>query len=116
MRLTDTGVPGHRVRSRRSGGKRSTSLGFGETAKIFPSGSQGLLNIDEPGTLGVIGEAGLGAGPDPERVVTGKTVEGSVIANVLADEGVLGNAGLGSGVVDVRQEGRAVYVSYADEV
>jgi hypothetical protein len=74
------------------------------------------LHIDEPSTLGVIGEAGLGAGSDPERVVAGKTVEGSVVANVLADEGVLGNAGLGSGVVDVRQEGRAVYVSYADEV
>jgi hypothetical protein len=32
-----------------------------------------------------------------------------VIANVLADEGVLRDTGLGSGVVDVRQEGRAVY-------
>lgn len=109
MRLTDTGVPGHRVRSRGSGGKSTAPLGLGETAEVFPSGSQGLLNIDEPGTLGVIGEAGLGAGPNPERVVTGKTVEGSVIANVLANEGVLGNASLGSGVVDVRQEGRAVY-------
>jgi hypothetical protein len=109
MRLTDTGVPGHRVRSRGSGGKRTAPLGFGETAEVFPSGSQGLLNIDEPGTLGVVGEAGLGAGPDPERVVAGKTVEGSVVANVLADEGVLRDTGLGSGVVDVRQKGRAVY-------
>jgi hypothetical protein len=67
------------------------------------------LYVNEPSTLGVIGEAGLGAGTDPERVVAGKTVEGSVIANVLADEGVLRDTGLGSGVVDVRQEGRAVY-------
>jgi hypothetical protein len=66
------------------------------------------LYIDETDTLGVVGEAGLGTRSDPERVVTGKTVERPVIANILADKGVLRDTGLGSGVVDVRQEGRAV--------
>jgi hypothetical protein len=99
---TDTSVPGHAVRGGGSSSECSSCRRLGKASQIGPAVGQRLADSLERGTLDVVGEARLGTSTDPQWVVTGKSVQGSCVADILFDNGVLRDTSFGSSGVDVR--------------